>query len=297
VLIYKKMEKVLLTLAAAYFSTNSFFVKYTDIEPVACFSVFAIVTSLCCVLMQLTRRVRPWERVGDAPRERVAFVDLILLPLFFLISKLTAFMAFQMGAISTLVPIYFAWVPLSFLIDWAVRRAKNTDEEGARLSDWLGHASVAAGILVLSRSDKVSSSHSLHSTILIMVAALFTALRLVYLKHFVSGRIDQPEDTVLLQIWIGGLASALLLLTSQPEISTGSLQLWVPYSVGTFITYIAFYKAFNKLEIGGSTATAVIELPCAAFLGFLAGEWQTSFPKQKIIGILFIMFGFLHSVL
>lgn len=292
------MNKLLLALASFYFSTNGFLVRYSEIDPVSCYCVFAVVLTLCASVFQLLKRARKWDQTGTKKRKQIKLSTVFILPLLFFSSKVSATMAFQFSPISTVVPVYFVWAPLAFILDLAYTKTKRLPQPKISKEIIIGHLSVLIGIFILANSDNLNTN-SLQGIALILCAALFTAVRLVYLKNLDAQNksSDSADDTVFMQIWVSGVACAVFSLNNKIQVSTETLYLWIVYSIGTFITYISFYTSFFKLNVGEATGISVVELIFASLLGFLAGEWNHSYKIRKILGVLLVGVGFLTGLL
>lgn len=286
------MDRLLLVLAALYFSTNATLIRYSKVPPTLCFVVFATVIGFCTSLLQLGKRLRVWDRaVSDDRRDELPATDFLLLGLLFFIGKVAATVAFKEGAVSTIAPMYFAWAPLTFFfktgLDWLQKKQ-------AKLSIVTTVANcfslLGIGAMVFSETQRPP----LRSVVLIGVAALATALRLVTVKDTMESAT--PEDIILAQTWLSSVVGCLWLLFGEISLRPQGLELWVPYTFGTMITYYAFYDSFSSLPVGQSTAIAIVELLAAAALGMLAGEWRNSRMFVKGLGLLLISAGFIGGV-
>ena len=296
-------EKPLVALAASFFGTYGPMVRISTDVPIL---IVALTSVVVATLASTTLIVNRHGCVAEIP-----VTDACLVATLYAASKFFLTSAFGMIPVTVAQPVFFFWIPLVMIFESLYKKWFEPGIEfTVTTKNKIASALLLLGIATLIYADFPSEGNVLTYLSGIMwclMAAAATATRIVVVKYRLQKASPQLQTT--LQSWAVGIAGCILLMQRAYEgdavLGGDKALLWMCYSVGIYVAYIALYEGLQNQTATTTAASVSIELLVGALLGLIMlGEFknttQTKFlgqnlPIHKVAGLMLVGSSFVVS--
>jgi drug/metabolite transporter (DMT)-like permease len=296
-------EKPLVSLAASFFGTYGPMVRISNDVPIL---IVALTSVVVATLASTTLIANRGKCAADIP-----VTDACLVAALYAASKFFLTSAFGMIPVTVAQPVFFVWIPLVMVFESVY---KKWVEPGINFivttKNKIASVLLLLGIATLIYADLPSKGGLLTYLSGIMwclVAASATAMRIVVVKYRLQKASPQLQTT--LQSWALGVAGCVLLMQRAYEggavLGGHKALLWICYSVGIYVAYIALYEGLQTQTATTTAASVSIELLVGAILGLIMlGEFKDTtqsnilglnLPIHKVAGLMLVGSSFVVS--